>query len=379
MFDSILKVLEKSLIEFHSHAGLCHLYVHLSEMSADPGRALQACKILRDRFPHAGHLIHMATHIDVLVGNYEDCFKYNYKAILADEQSMKFSPQTSGVESFYFGYVVHNYHMAVYGGILGAMEKKSMELANQLSSIVNEEMFQEYPDLTVYLESYSALEIHTMIRFGRWKELLEIELPKNKMLMLYRAASIRYGRSLALAALGNTVEARKEADRFDSLRGEPEAKERILHNNTVARLLEVEASMLRGEIFYREGNYDQAFTLLRSAVEMQDSLNYDEPWGLMIPIRHALGGLLLEQGHTTEAEQVFRRDLFFHPKNPWALVGLRECLKKQSGSCCPSSGTGTDKERAAEISDIEEQLNTIRQSEYFDFDVAVACECCQRP
>ena len=347
-------------------------------MSADPGKALVACRPLRDHFPNAGHLIHMATHIDVLVGDYENCYRYNYNAIIADEQSMKFSPQTSGKESFYFGYIVHNYHMAVYGGILGGMEKKSMELANKLSSIVNEDMFNEYPDLTAYLESYSAMEIHTMIRFGRWKELLEVEPPKDKNLMLYRAASIKFGRSLALAALGDTVEARKEADRFDSLRREPDAEERILHNNSVASLLAVDAAMLRGEILYREGKYDQAFTLLRTAVEMQDNLNYDEPWGKMIPIRHALGGLLLEQGHVAEAEQVFRRDLFFHPKNPWALVGLKGCLQKQRGSCCASSATASDKDISVEIVEIEEELSTIRKGSYADFDVVVACECCQR-
>jgi tetratricopeptide (TPR) repeat protein len=353
------------------------MYVHLSEMSAHPEKALFACKPLREQFPHAGHLIHMATHIDVLVGDYENCFRYNYKAILADEQSMKFSPNTSGKESFYFGYIVHNYHMAVYGAILGGMEKKAMEAASKLSGIVNEEMFQEYPDLTAYLESYSSFEIHTMIRFGRWKELLEIEPPRDKKLMLYRTANIKFARALALAALGQVTEAKKEADRFDSIRRDPDAEQRILHNNTVASLLEVDAAMLRGEILYRERKYDQAFMLLRTAVQLQDNLNYDEPWGKMQPIRHALGGLLLEQGHVTEAEEVFRKDLFFHPRNPWALVGLRGCLKKKVGGCC-SSGANDDNDRAAELAEIEEQLDTMRKSEWVDFDVVVACECCQR-
>lgn len=361
----------------HSHhAGLCHMYVHLSEMSAQPGKALEACRTLRSEFSHAGHLIHMSTHIDVLVGDYENCYRYNYKAIHADEQSMKFSPQTSGKESFYFGYIVHNYHMAVYGGILGAFEKKSMELANKLSSIVNEEMFGEYPDLAAYLESYSALEIHVMVRFGRWKELLEIEVPKDKKLMLYRTASIRFARSLALAALGETSEARREADRFDGLRREPAAEERILHNNSVASLLAVDAAMLRGEILYREGSYEQAFTMLRTAVTMQDNLNYDEPWGKMQPIRHALGGLLLEQGQVKEAEEVFRKDLSFHPKNPWALVGLIKCLK--SNTCCSSKRETSDQDREKEIEELEEQLKETREGEFVDFEVQVPCECCQQ-
>ena len=378
MYTIDAKILERSLKLHSHHAGLCHMYVHLSEMSAQPGKALKACQSLRSEFPHAGHLIHMATHIDVLVGDYENCYRYNYNAIIADEESMTFSPQTSGKESFYFGYIVHNYHMAVYGGILGAFEKKSMELANKLSRIVNEEMFLEYPDLAAYLESYSALEIHVMVRFGRWKELLEIELPKDKKLMLYRTASIRFARSLALAALGDTSEARREADRFDSIRREPEAEERILHNNSVASLFAVEAAMLRGEIMYREGKWEQAFTLLRTAVKMQDNLNYDEPWGLMQPIRHALGGLLLEQGQATEAEEVFRKDLLYHPKNPWALVGLMNCLRQQGESCCASAGATSGKDRAAEIEEIAEQLKITREGAYVDFEVAVACECCRR-
>jgi Flp pilus assembly protein TadD len=48
----------------------------------------------------------------------------------------------------------------------------------------------------------------------------------------------------------------------------------------------------------------------------------------MEPIRHALGALLLEQGHVEEAEAVYREDLRLHPDNGWALTGLAECLRR---------------------------------------------------
>lgn len=35
-------------------------------------------------------------------------------------------------------------------------------------------------------------------------------------------------------------------------------------------------------------------------------LNYDEPWGWIVPAEHALGALLLEQGRVDEATKVFR-------------------------------------------------------------------------
>jgi len=321
----------------------------------------------------------MATHIDVLVGDYESCVRQNEAAITADRHVMRCSPSTAGKESFYFGYIVHNYHMLVFGAMLGGMEGKAREAAEQLNALVNEEMFMEMEDLVAYLESYSALDVHVLIRFGRWKEILDMGLPKNKRLMLYRSASLRFARGLALAALGDIAEDKKEADRFDTLRKDPDAKFRILHNNDVASLLAVDSVMLRGEIAYRERKYDDSFELLRRAVEMQDNLNYDEPWGKMQPIRHALGGLLLEQGHVPEAIKVFRKDLKYHPKNPFALVGLISCLKSSSASsCCSGSKGDRDDDTSAEIAALQQQFDD-QKCEYTDFEITIACECCQRP
>lgn len=47
-------ILERALQTHKEHAGLCHLYVHLSEMSAHPEKALTACESLRHLFPDAG-------------------------------------------------------------------------------------------------------------------------------------------------------------------------------------------------------------------------------------------------------------------------------------------------------------------------------------
>jgi hypothetical protein len=99
-------VLEEALLLHPHHPGLCHMYVHLSEMSAHPEKAIGACEPLRSELPHAGHLLHMPSHIDVLLGEYEKCIRYNLHAIQADLRAMEASPLTAGCESFYFGYIV---------------------------------------------------------------------------------------------------------------------------------------------------------------------------------------------------------------------------------------------------------------------------------
>ncbi|KAL7549058.1 hypothetical protein ACHAWF_012331 [Thalassiosira exigua] len=385
--EEIQVVLEEALRLHPNHAGICHLYVHLCEMSSHPEKALPACQALRSHFPDAGHLIHMPTHIDVLVGDYESCVESNNAAIIADEKLMRTSPDTAGTESFYFGYIVHNFHMLVYGCILGGIESKAMEKAQELNEYLHEDLFVENPDLATYLESYAALDIHIMVRFGRWKEILQIQFPRYPMLMLYRSASLHYARGLALANTGEIQMALTEASLLDDLRHNPSAEMRILHNNNVKDLLAVDASMLQGEIAYFSGHFDEAFDLLRKAVAQQDGLNYDEPWGKMQPIRHALGGLLCEKGHYTEAEQVFRVDLKFHPGNPWGLVGLISCLKEQlnagQGDCCSKkkSSSITGQEREAVLSEMQKLsalLAEQRKSRWADYDICAPCLCCTK-
>jgi tetratricopeptide (TPR) repeat protein len=47
--DEIKQVLEDALVLHPDHAGMCHLYVHLCEMSDKPEKALGACRALRSK------------------------------------------------------------------------------------------------------------------------------------------------------------------------------------------------------------------------------------------------------------------------------------------------------------------------------------------
>ena len=127
--------------------------------------------------------------------------------------------------------------------------------------------------------------------------------------------------------------------------------------------------MLNGEIAYREGDYDTAFGYLRRAIELDDALPYDEPWGWMQPTRHAYGALLLEQGHVEEAAHVYAADLGLdptlsrsshHPNNVWSLHGYHECLRRLG--------------RDAEAAIIGQQLELARARA----DVAVRASCACR-
>ena len=181
---------------------------------------------------------------------------------------------------------------------------------------------------------------HVMVRFGRWQDIIDQDLPADLDLYCATTAMMLYAKTVAHSALGNVDEAEAHKARFLEAKGRVSEGRRV-HNNTVADLLDVAQAMLEGELEYRKGNHDVAYGHLRRSVALDDALPYDEPWGWMQPARHALGALLLEQGHAEEAEAVYRADLGLdgslarssqHLENVWSLHGLHECLTRRGAT-----------------------------------------------
>ena len=316
------------------HPGLLHLYVHLMEMSPFPQRALRAGDRLREIMPDSGHLIHMPTHIDVLCGYYRDVLAYNQKALDTDRRFLAYSDDPG----IYLIYVIHNFHFAIYGAMFLGQYTPAIEAAEELIATVPEAALRiESPPMADFLEAYLTMKQHVLVRFGKWREIIAQELPKDQELYCSNVAMMHYAKAVAHSALGNVEEAETEKAQFLAAKARMPESRRV-HNNTVIDLLGVAEEMLNGELEYRKENYDAAFAHLRKSVELDDSLPYDEPWGWMQPTRHALGALLLEQGHVAGAEAVYRSDLRLdgklsracqHPDNLWSLHGLHECLTKR--------------------------------------------------
>jgi len=298
--------------------GALHLHIHAVEASPDPGRAKASADRLRDLVPEIGHLVHMPSHIDIRLGYYEKAMQANRKAIAADR---KYVAQ-AGREGFLNLYRAHDYHFLAYAAMFAGNRAAALQAATDLKDDLLPAQVRQNPDM---LESFLSTLTHVRVRFGMWEELLKDPAPPEDF---YVSKAIwRYGRAVAWSALGRIEDAKQERDAFIvAAAAIPET--RMIGNNKAATIMEIARPMMEGEFEYRRGNYDLAFAQLRLAVERDDALRYDEPWGWMQPIRHALGALLLEQGRMAEAEAVYRKDLELHPENGWALHGLAECLRK---------------------------------------------------
>jgi tetratricopeptide (TPR) repeat protein len=313
--DTLAKVLE--LVP--DHVGGLHYTIHAWEGSKTPERALPAADRLRDRVPGAGHLVHMPSHIDMRVGHYQEAIAANERAIAADQKYVAYA----GRMNFYSIYRCHNYHLLAWAAMYDGQSAKAIEAARAIVRELPAEFVVQMPD---FAEAFLATPYHVLVRFGRWKEILaEPEPPAGQPTT---AAFRHYARAMAYSSLRQVDDAAKELEAFraGAAKIPPTA---TLGNNPVSAIVAVALPLAEGELEYRRGHFEKAFDRLREAVQRDDALKYDEPWGWMQPARHALGALLLEQGKVAEAEQVYRDDLARHPANGWSLHGLAECLERR--------------------------------------------------
>jgi len=314
----IRSVLEAGLEHSPDHPALCHLYIHTMEAGPEAERAVGPAETLETLTPGLGHLIHMPSHIYTWTGRYDDVIRVNQRAVEVDRAFVEYA----GRENFYTLYRLHNFHFVAYGAMFAGRREIALDAARELVTEIPQALLTEWAD---YLDVFVGTPYHVMVRFGMWDEILAEPEPAEQLLAA--RAVWRYARGIALASLLRVEEAAQEQQAYLKARDAvPES--RLLFNNPVKEILGVATEVLAGEIEYRRGNLDSAFEHLREAVALDQTLNYDEPWGWMEPARHPLGALLTEQGRYEEAVAVYEANLARYPDNGWALHGLAEGLRQ---------------------------------------------------
>lgn len=314
----IVEVLERVLAEHPLHPGANHFYIHAVEASNHPGMATLAADRLRHLVPGSGHLVHMPSHIYINTGRYNDAVTSNQAAIAADEAYFA----KVGTPGFYSIYYIHNIHFLSFGAMMEGRAEIAIDATRHMEAQVPEDFLRNF---VKFGDGLMPAKFHALIRFGRWQQILEEPAyPEWRKV----SRSVRsYARVVALANLMRTEEARAELARFDILAAEVDDSW-LVGTNPAPVILALSRQMAEAEVLWREGRANAAFALMREAVAAEDQLVYDEPPGWMLPVRHALGAILLAGGEAEEAVEVYRTDLADWPENAWSLLGLQQALQE---------------------------------------------------
>lgn len=310
---SVMAALESAIARSGDHAGAHHYYIHLVEASDTPERAEVSADRLGSLMPAAGHMVHMPAHIYLRVGRYADAAEANVRAIAADEDYLA-QCQAQGL--YAVSYYPHNHDFLWTAATLEGRRAVAVEAARQVAAKVP----HHHAGAVAWTAHFPVTPMLAYVRFGLWKEiLLEPAPPKDQP---YAQGIWHYARALAFVA----------QDRFDRAGTEQRELEAIVEAQKDLPLLanlRIASRIAAGELAARRGERRQAIRLLQEAVDIEDTLPYNEPPVWHHPVRQVLGAVLLEAGKASDAERVYREDLTRVRENGWSLFGLTQSLRAQ--------------------------------------------------
>jgi len=317
-------LLARALAIAPDHPGANHYWIHLMESSSHPEQARASADRLRRLVPGSGHLLHMPAHIDMRTGRYAEAVAANERAIAADA---RYIAQVDAQGAYRVGYVAHNRHFLWAAAAMDGRSATALAAARDAFPSACGPAGADRS--TGILQHYYVLPYFALVRFGRWREVLEDTLPPD-VAEPYPRAIWHYARGTAHAKTGRVAEARRELDVLKQLAADPALQRaRVKNINPAEALVRIAVLTLGADIAAAEGRMEAAVALLTEATAIEDGLTYDEPHLWLAPTRHALGAALLAAGRPADAERVYREDLRHYPDNGWSLRGLAEAERQQ--------------------------------------------------
>ena len=353
----IVDLLEKVVARSPKHPGANHFYIHVVEASANPEQGLAAASMLTDLVPGSGHLVHMPSHIYIRTGHYHEGSLVNEAASLADSLYIV----NCNAQGLYpLAYYPHNLHFLAACAALEGRGETSINAAFRVAANTDVSLMREPGYET--LQHYTIIPYYVLAKFGQWDEILT--LPKPEADLIYPLAIWHYARGMAFSGKGDLQPAQEELSKVQEIEKNPKLSEITIWGlNSVDHLVIIASRMLEAELLAKEGNFDEAVTLLKEAVDIEDGLTYNEPPDWFFSVRHTLGAVLLQAGRFAEAEKIYEEDLDFYPENGFALNGLYLSLTHQ-GRQAEAEAVKVRFDKAWEYADIELEDSRVKAFAY---------------
>lgn len=319
---AVITLLEKVMKDYPDHPGAHHFYIHATEASNTPERALASAeKFDNGLVPGAGHLIHMPSHTYIQTGDYHKGSLSNLRAVEVDSAYVT----TCHAQGAYpLVYYPHNYHFLAATGTLEGNKDRAFLGANKLADRIHPDIMKE-PGWST-LQHFYMIPYFVEVKFGAWDKILKRELRDT---LLYPQAISHYARGMAFLGKKDLIKAKSELAKLEVLAKDERLKDMsIWEINSMQSVVDIARKVLRGEILASEGKFEESIVLLREGVALEDALNFQEPPDWFFSVRHTLGAVQIEAGKYAEAVKTFEEDLKILPKNGWAQHGLKLAYQK---------------------------------------------------
>ena len=316
----IVALLEKVMKKSPDHPGAIHYYIHLTEASSDPARAVPHAQRLGRLMPGAGHVVHMPFHTFYRVGMYKEAVEANRQAVVADEA---YIARSAPVGIYPQGYYPHNVHSLMMSAQMAGDGATVIESANKLEQVVSDAAAKNI----AWVQPIKAAPYFAHAQFSDVKTILALADPGAEFPFVQ--AMRHYARGVGLANAVDVGAAQAELDAIVKLEQMADFSNLIAGYVPAKEILQVAQHVVRARIAQADKDLRGAIKHFEAAVALADALAYTEPPYWYYPIRQSLGAVQLLAGDLDNAEHTFRASLVRAPNNGWALYGLTEVFKRR--------------------------------------------------
>src|SRR5262245_14740379 len=304
-------ILEKVFAEEPNHPGVAHYIIHSYDYPPLADRALTAARSYAKIAPSVPHALHMPSHIFIRLGLWQESIESNRaSAAAAKEYALKAFTGSAWDQQ------LHAMDYLAYAYLQSAQEQEAKGVLDELNLMEKAE-----PESGISAYALTAIPARYVLERRHWAEAASLALhPSTFPWSRYHwaEANLYFARALGAARSGNTVSARQDVEKLQSLHDTlAEAKQSYW-----ADQVEIQRRAAAAWLAHAEGKSEQALTLMRSAADLEDiTEKHPVTPGPIVPARELLGDLLLELQEPGQALQAFEASLRTSPNRFNGLSG----------------------------------------------------------
>ena len=296
------------------HPGAVHYTIHATDADGRASNALDVVEAYADIAPQVPHALHMPSHIYVRLGDWPSVIDWNRRSA---EAALR-HPVGDAASHHY----IHAMDYLTYARLQRGEDAGAEALHDQVAA--------RGPHQPTFISAYhvAALPARLAVERRDWQDAAALQPRSPDYLPWDQArwpeALTWFARGLGAVKTGNTEEAGKAEGKLQSLRD----KARDEGDENFANYIEVDRRILAATLAHAQGRAEEAVRLMRSAAELEASIDkHPVTPGALLPSNEALGNLLLELERPQEALAAFRASDSIWPGRFNTLAGAARAAR----------------------------------------------------
>jgi tetratricopeptide repeat protein len=311
-------ILEKVFAEQPNHPGVAHYLIHSYDVAPLATRSLTAARSYSKIAPAVPHALHMPSHIFTRLGLWQESIDSN---LASTDAGKAYVAKQGG--SHAWDQTLHAQDYLAYGYLQGGRDAAARRVVEEIAEYRKAE-----PESLAAAYALVAVPARYALERRSWTEAAALTMPSMTFPWArypWAEAIIAYAHSLGAARTGNVVAAEKDVERLAVLRDAlTQAK-----NPYWADQVEVQRRAAAAFVARAKGNTSEALTLLRSAADLETTMDkHPVTPAAVVPTRELLGDLLLDLNRPADALKEFESTLVSEPSRFRSLYGAARAAER---------------------------------------------------